>query len=1754
MSEHTRAQELAATALDFELTPDEREELERHLTACAACRAVQTDLDTIQRVMADLPAEDAPAELRRRILHPDTAPTRSHSPSRWALPARFRWPAVGLATAAAAVVVAVVATTLPWQASHAPNVAVVSPSAPSPASPGPDATNGPIATDRPPILAYAPRAELTAGSATGPVVAPDSDFRLASLDSTPAAELAARISVEPSLDLVVEHGSDAGTVRLRPAAPLQPGVLYRFTLVGANGQPEDTWAFQARQSVRVVATTPEDTQTDVPLDTGIEITFDQDGVVDPASHLKIQPSTAGRFEQRGRTLAFIPDRLKAATLYTVTVTRGVKVAGTDETLAEDYRFRFETAAKAGATTTTFGFPDDLLEVPTAGRPDLPLFAFTEDDVPPVASPIEVYRFVDVQAAIEGYRQLRRSARWARWSIDDAVPTVGMRRVLSFRAALQRGGESLWFRLPEPLAPGWYLVQRPSTGRPAQLILQVTDVASYLTVSDSRTLVWANDLDGGRPLAGATATLDGTELGRTDTDGLLLVDTPAQLRRDSAPGCTTDACLPVVLVRTADGRSMFMPADNPYGQIDVMSGGGYGSLGQSEDYWLVHHTDRLVYRRTDTINVWGVIRDRATGAVPETVDVQLVTGLSDPMPPPIASMRVRPGPTGAFTGSLPIADLPEGTYDVILRDGGAVVGSTGIQVARILKPAYRLEVETGRRVYFQGDRIRITSRASFYEGSPVPGVALRIDGRVQRNVKTDATGTAVYRTVARVDPDLEDAGWDYQSISVSPARAEEGEVTAASREFLVFPSSQTINGEATNQGGRVRVSGTVHLVDRDRLEAELGAGLSPWEIDPRGRPVARATVTLTFIEQIPVRTRIGTEYDWIEKKAVPVYETTVQTREVRTMRVRTAGDGSFSSSVADSGRDHDYQVRMTVGDPDGHTARQSAYATGGGAASDEIGFEGAVLVPTTPAAEPSDGYAIGDRIDLTVRETRPVSAGWYLFEVAQRGLREATIQRSPRLVTRFESWAVPNVAINAVHFTGTRYVQSEEYHPSFRASERAVEVGLTTARPRYAPGDEVTLDVRTRDHDGQPVAASVILQAIDAKLFTIGAAADADPLHELYTSISSGVRTRFASHRTQRQRPGEGGDTTGGGGEDRVDFRDALLFKIVTTGEDGRARTTFRLSDDLTSWRVSGAAVTADLEAGITSIEVPVGLPFFVDASIAPEYLSGDRPSIQVRAYGAALEAGADVRITVASHSLGLAQTTLRAKAFATVSVPLPRLSPGVHTVTISAVTGTGASEARDQLTRSFSVVASRLERTRTAYVDGNAAGSIPGGAGLTNVVISDASAGRYLPLLLDIAGGEGARLERTLGAAMASSLLAGRYGMHGGLREPVDFDGSHYQSDAGGIAPLPYSSSDLDLTSLVAIVAQREFSAAGLRDYLETVRDAPRSTREQRVFALAGLAGLGVPVLPQIQTAAADARLTIREQLMVGLGAAAIGDATTARTIAARLWAAHGERLGGEARLRVGDSTADITDATARMAVLAAAVGDPLAPALWAYVAENPSTDVPFELLAVAFVDRLIERLPVEPASFAYVVDGKRTVIELETGETFQLTLTAAQRASLRLEVIEGTIGLATSWREPVAASTLVRDPDVTISRARTPAAVVGTADLVRVDLTVRFGPKAPAACHQVTELVPSGLIPIGPNLHVEEDGNVPAGITEPFAVVGQRVLFCAEPTKKQRTVRLRYYARVITPGTYVWEQAVVESRTAPDRAASTPRATIRIR
>lgn len=260
MIDHDRARELFAVTSDFALEPDERADLLAHLDDCGPCRAFTHELDDLGRSLAELAATDAPDRLRRRVLDAAaiaTQPTAQAGAN--AVPMRsrllravmppYRSPAA-LVAMAAVVIVAVLAGTLSWQTprpdvpSGSDTAAAVSPTPagsdiatvnPTPAaSVEPGASQDPASTT-PPTSGYTAVADLTATKVDGAVLALGSGFRLASLDGTPAADLAGRLTVEPTLKFTIEQDAD-GAALLTPDEPLTQGTVYQFTLSDKAGQ------------------------------------------------------------------------------------------------------------------------------------------------------------------------------------------------------------------------------------------------------------------------------------------------------------------------------------------------------------------------------------------------------------------------------------------------------------------------------------------------------------------------------------------------------------------------------------------------------------------------------------------------------------------------------------------------------------------------------------------------------------------------------------------------------------------------------------------------------------------------------------------------------------------------------------------------------------------------------------------------------------------------------------------------------------------------------------------------------------------------------------------------------------------------------------------------------------------------------------------------------------------------------------------------------------------------------------------------------------------------------------------------------------------------------------------------------------------------------------------------------------------------------------------------------------------------------
>jgi len=473
------------------------------------------------------------------------------------------------------------------------------------------------------------------------------------------------------------------------------------------------------------------------------------------------------------------------------------------------------------------------------------------------------------------------------------------------------------------------------------------------------------------------------------------------------------------------------------------------------------------------------------------------------------------------------------------------------------------------------------------------------------------------------------------------------------------------------------------------------------------------------------------------------------------------------------------------------------------------------------------------------------------------------------------------------------------------------------------------------------------------------------------------------------------------------------------------------------------------------------------------------------------------------------------------------------------------------------------------------------------LTLTDRNRGRYLPDLEAMARSAGDRLDQRMGRAVAEELLSEHFGEpardgfrptvyqvpedSGRLERPGVGAGQEGTSEgAGGLALLPYGSAELPLSAWAAAAAPGAFAGRPLAEYFGRALEDADATARRSAWALWGAAAVGEPVLAEVLEAAGDDRLGPVEHLLVGLAAASLGDEATARDRFAAMIAEHGQRRGVAARIAVDGDRAEMIEATWLAAMLAAALSDPLAPALYDYAASNPEPDTVDALQRAAVLERMLPRLDSAAPEVAYTLADRRAERTIEPGGTVRLDLSRRQLDELELEVLSGTVGATLTALVPADLGDRAAAPDpgrgqgLTIERAYAVREASGDAplegdeieiadgDLVLVTLTPSLGVDSDAGCHRVTDLLPSGLRAVtgvyDPLAYYDEE----EVIDHPYAIEGQRVSFCVYPDDAAPRP-LSYLARTVTPGNFLAEPALIQALLAPEQIAFSGSATVQI-
>jgi len=616
----------------------------------------------------------------------------------------------------------------------------------------------------------------------------------------------------------------------------------------------------------------------------------------------------------------------------------------------------------------------------------------------------------------------------------------------------------------------------------------------------------------------------------------------------------------------------------------------------------------------------------------------------------------------------------------------------------------------------------------------------------------------------------------------------------------------------------------------------------------------------------------------------------------------------------------------------------------------------------------------------------------------------------------------------------------------------------------------------------------------------------------------------------------------GDGAPRVDFPDVALFKTVQTDVNGKATVTFKLPDNITSWRITAQAVSTDLYGGETMQKFPVSLPLFAHANIQKELLIGDEPLLTVTAFGKALKKNDEVSGTVQSPFVQSGQTKISGTAYVPIRVPFSAVSVGNYAVTTSVAVG----QYKDTLVQKFEVVSSRLTRSIAVPI-GDGAAVVGGKLGNTKFVVTDAGRGRLYPDVVTFACGCGDRIDQRIGLNVSLNLMQKYFGQKEVERNLPDL--TIYQSPEGGIRLLPYASADLELSAKVASVAPEIFDEERLAQYFYSfLTDGKEGVREEIVWALYGLSSLHEPVLPSVRNLSARTDLAPNEKLLVGLSLAELGDHEAARAIYRNLLAQNGERVNVESvKIKIGNTPDEVVQNTGLMAGFGAMIGEKDVEQLYEYTKKAPKKDVLVNLEKLMFLKHFVPSLPSSEGEVTVTINGKSQVVKLQNGYTEEFTVAKAALGTVQFTNKKGSVSIMSVYDVPLQDVEIAPTNFLGIDRKYfvdgKETTTFHEGDLVEIRITPSIK-QSMEGQYEVIDVLPAGLKNIA-NPYMYNAANK-CTTQYPFEVDGQVVKFLVYRSTQyyygcNGHNYFSYFARVSSPGNFKTDNVLIQSFDKPE-------------
>ena len=1377
---------------------------------------------------------------------------------------------------------------------------------------------------------------VRAESVDGRMITSSESF-IVETDAPCDADLVAEyMTLSPKTNYSLTKMSDTEFKVTPTSGTLFPGTVYNFAF-GDPENPAASYSFQTESDFIVKHILPADMETEVPVNTGIEITFSETlERCDYDKIIKIEPQVKCSYElyPDGKTLAVVPDKsLDYGTVYKITLSADA-VSRSGKKLQADVSASFMTEKSEKSS-------GEELIVNVRNGADYEnrqyIYSYTDefiyasgDDVSISYSMMRRYDFTEINAG---------SAKLYRYgSFDDAAKAIK-----EYEASLTHDGKAYstsglsyigefkptedelrgYYSFGSNLERGAYLAVLHFAAKNGYgevlsctkyVVIQVSDLRAFTLSSDGKTLVKIDDVNV-RSVEGASVISESfsTEsLWANDTDTVRFEKYETKVKDGVCVVETGDNDCSVVTVRSGDDEVVLCV------RCSARDGSDYGM-----NYI---YTDREMYFSDDTVNFSGFVTP-VIGEMPTAL--YLTTSGSSTL------QELTVGENGEFSGSLAIENHSEGgEYIKIIDADENVYASKYIRVTEKEKPQITASISFDKLFYRYGETVTATIKATFFDGTPAEGFEFVIysdpfeisydtavtdkNGEIECVINTGYySAGSTYPATIYVWAEL--TGYEAQTLTVGNS--------------VYYFHSDYVFGTVWETDRRAL---TLNHLDTSKLLTKDDFNYDVFPENTKGES-AEGEVSYSLIKCVITKAE-KREYDTFTKRSYTYYEyhTDEYTVEKGTMQFK---DGVIELPLYEA-EDFVGGYYYEIGFNDG---RNAYWVTVWATKNRSENYRGNELGSSITLDK--ERYAIGDDFTATL-EINGEQRDNVLFAVFANGLEEYGIGSS--YTGTFDGYKAVGGRVFAVVFDkeAKRYAYSNG-RLLIDVTDSTLDVTVEADKEVYAPGETATVKIKA---DGAP-GATLILSVADEACFALKDQNEKTPekyfssasrigkgygysyyyydyLWDLdyYYGYGSGelkgvtVNGRFSSVMssygddraaeygfsdadyskgleneaaidTEPQDAGYEKPTESGETRVRSYFADNPVFVTAKLDGNGEAIVVFTVPDNITSWRITCAVADFSdgsfekVRLGNAVSDIVCTRDFFINLSAPSYYIVGDDAALLARSFGTASDGNVKYTAVLrddAGNTVAETEASDDSKGYAELN--FGKVDAGHYVATVY---GYGESSS-DALESGFDVIqsAEMMYERRTVTAE-ELKNITPALYPVTLSFHNESASHRVLNSVIG-ALSYGSSFDRADTLAASYAALKSARQIYGSdvddEMESIKERFKEYVSYEGLISLLTYSEGDVELTAEILAACPELLGSdekSMLVDYLEAL--TLKNTQFDEVTlcaALSALASLGEPVLDVLYSVANVAGdYPVEAKLYLASAFASIGDWSGAKSI-----------------------------------------------------------------------------------------------------------------------------------------------------------------------------------------------------------------------------------------------------------------------------------